>query len=141
MFAAYLHPIDRYRQIDVTTSVSQADPHQLIQLLYDGAIAAVIQARHAIATGDHEVKSTTISKALRIVDEGLKAAVENGDSPELADNLRGLYDYMVNLLIRANVNNEDAPLAEVAKLLGELRSAWAEISPASNTQKTATFQA
>jgi flagellar secretion chaperone FliS len=141
MFAAYMHPIDRYRQIDVTTSVSQADPHQLIQLLYDGAIAAIIQARHALATNNAEVKSTTIAKALRIVDEGLKASVETGDSPELADNLRGLYDYMVNLLIRANVNNDDALLAEVATLLGELRSAWAEISPASNVQKTSSFQA
>jgi flagellar secretion chaperone FliS len=141
MFAAYMHPIDRYRQIDVTTSVSQADPHQLIQLLYDGAIAAIIQARHAIATNDTEVKSTTISKALRIVDEGLKASVETGDSPELAENLRGLYDYMVNLLIRANVNSDDTLLAEVAKLLGELRSAWAEISPASNAQKSSSFQA
>lgn len=141
MFAAYMHPIDRYRQIDVTTSVSQADPHQLIQLLYDGAIAAIIQARHAIATNDTQVKSTTISKALRIVDEGLKASVETGDSPELAANLRGLYDYMVNLLIRANVNSDDAALAEVAQLLGELRSAWAEISPTSGPTKPSAFQA
>ena len=141
MFAAYMHPIDRYRQIDVTTSVSQADPHQLIQLLYDGAIAAVIQARHAIATNDGEVKSTTISKALRIVDEGLKASVETGDSPELAENLRSLYDYMVNLLIRANVNSDDAALAEVAKLLGELRGAWSEIAPNAGAAKSSTFQA
>lgn len=129
MFATRTLPTERYRQVDVATSVSQADPHQLIQLLYDGAIAAIFQARHAIATQDIEGKTTTISKAMRIIDEGLKAAIEPGDNPELSENLRGLYDYMLNLLLRGNLNNDEAPLAEVLKLLGDLRSAWAEISP------------
>ncbi len=142
MFATYIRPTERYRQVDVSTSVSQADPHQLIQLLYDGAIAAIFQARHAIATQDIEGKTTTISKAMRIIDEGLKAAIEPGDNPELSENLRGLYDYMLNLLLRGNLNNDEAPLAEVLKLLGELRSAWAEISPATRAAARPTdFQA
>ncbi len=142
MFATHIRPTERYRQVDVATSVSQADPHQLIQLLYDGAIAAILQAQHAIATRDVESKTTTISKAMRIIDEGLKASIEPGNNPALSENLRGLYDYMLNLLLRGNLNSDPAPLSEALKLLGELRGAWAEISPATRKSDRPThFQA
>lgn len=130
MFATALPPIDHYRRIGTETAVSQANPHQLVVLLFDGAIAAVLQARHALATGDTVTKVNTLSKAMRIIDEGLKASLESHSAPALADNLRALYDHMVSRLFIANLHNNDAPLAEVAKLLGDLRSTWAEIAPA-----------
>jgi flagellar protein FliS len=130
MFALQLQPIDQYRQIGTATAVSQADPHQLVMLLFDGAIAAILQARHALATGDIGTKLTCISKAMRIIDEGLKASLESHGDPSLGDNLRSLYDYMVSRLFAANLHNSDVPLAEVAGLLGDLRSTWAEIAPA-----------
>jgi len=129
MFTSTLHPTDYYRNVSAITSVSQASPHQLVMLLFDAAIAAVLQARHALETGDRETKITTIGKAMRIVDEGLKASVESRGDPALAENLVSLYDHMVSRLLVANVHNSDEPLAEVARLLGDLRSAWAEISP------------
>ncbi len=129
MFASSLPPIAHYRDVATATSVSQAGPHQLVMLLFDGAIAALLQARHAIATGDTETKLTTLSKAMRIIDEGLKASVESDSDPSLAANLRSLYDHMVSQLLVANLHNRDEPLGEVARLLGDLRSTWAEIAP------------
>jgi len=129
MFALPLQPIDHYRSIDTVTAVSQASPHQLVMLLFDGAIAAILQARHALATGDNATKIATVSKAMRIIDEGLKASLESEDDPSLADNLRNLYDHMVSRLFIANLHNSDVPLAEVGRLLGDLRSTWAEIAP------------
>ena len=129
MFSTLLQPIDQYRHVGTVTAVSQADPHQLVMLLFDGAIAAILQARHALSTGDHETRLATVSKAMRIIDEGLKASVESHGDPSLGDNLRSLYDHMVACLFQANLHHTDAPLAEVLKLLGELRSAWAEIAP------------
>ncbi len=129
MFAAQLQPIDQYRQVGTATAVSQADPHQLVLLLFDGAVAAVLQARHALATGDTPTRLSTISKAMRIIDEGLKASLESRGDPKLEESLRSLYDYMVHLLFTANVQAIDGPLAEVLKLLGDLRSTWAEIAP------------
>ena len=129
MFASLLQPIDSYRAVNTVTAVSQASPHQLVVLLFDGAIAAVLQARHALTTGDVETKVQTLSKAMRIIDEGLKASVESEGDASLADNLRALYDHMVSRLFLANLHNSDVPLAEVARLLGDLRSTWAEIGP------------
>jgi flagellin-specific chaperone FliS len=48
----------------------------------------------------------------------------------LGDNLHALNDHMVSRLFAANLHNSDVPLAEVARLLGDLRSTWAEIAPA-----------
>ena len=129
MFTAQIQPIDHYRQVETVTSVSQADPHQLVMLLFDGAIAAILQARHALSVGDREVKLATVSKAMRIIDEGLKASLESHGDPQLGDNLHALYDHMVSRLFIANLHDSDVPLEEVGRLLGELRSAWAEIAP------------
>jgi flagellar protein FliS len=130
MFATLTPPIDQYRQVGTVTAVSQADPHQLVVLLFDGAIAAVLQARHALATGDTETRLRTVSKAMRIIDEGLKASVESRGDPALAQNLGSLYEHMVARLFSANRHGSDEPLAEVLALLADLRSAWASIAPA-----------
>ena len=130
MFSSPLQPIEQYRQVGTVTAVSQADPHQLVMLLFDGAIAAVLQARHALATGDVATKGATISKAMRIIDEGLKASLETRGDAELAENLSALYEHMVSRLFIANLHNSEVPLTEVARLLGDLRSTWAEIAPA-----------
>jgi flagellar protein FliS len=129
MFIAPIAPIEQYRQVGTVTAVSQADPHQLVMLLFDGALAALLQARHALATGDAGTRHATISKAMRIIDEGLKAALESHGDRSLEENLRSLYDHMISRLFTANLHASDEPLAEVARLLGELRSAWAEIAP------------
>jgi len=130
MFIMPLPPIEQYRQVETATAVSQADPHQLVMLLFDGALAAILQARHALETGDTPTKHATISKAMRIIDEGLKASLESQGDAALEQNLRSLYDHMISRLFGANLHNSDVPLAEVARLLGDLRSAWAEIAPA-----------
>lgn len=138
MFTTAVHPIDQYRYISAMTSVMQANPHQLVLLLYDGAIAAVLQARHALATGDTQTRLRTVSKAMRIIDEGLKIAVESRDDAALAANMQALYDHMVQRLLQANLHQSDQALDEVGRLLGELRSAWVEITPAGSPH--ASFQ-
>jgi flagellar secretion chaperone FliS len=135
MFTMHLQPIEQYRQVGTITSVSQADPHQLVMLLFDGAIAAVLQARHALETGDQPTKASCVSRAMRIIDEGLKASLESHGDPALEENLRSLYEHMVSRLFLANLHNSDVPLVEVGQLLGELRSAWAGIAPKSSTAR------
>jgi flagellar protein FliS len=130
MFTSILQPIAQYREVGTITAVSQADPHQLVLLLFDAAVAAVLQARHALATDDTPTRHSTISKAMRLIDEGLKASVVSDADPALAENLCALYEHMVARLFWANRHASDEALEEVLKLLGELRSAWAEIAPA-----------
>lgn len=129
MLTQVLPPIDQYRHVGTITAVSQASPHQLVMLLFDGAIAAVLQARHAVSTGDVATRQKTITKAMRIIDEGLKASLEAHGDPALAANLGALYEHMVGRLFQANLRAADEPLEEVARLLGDLRATWAEIAP------------
>jgi flagellar protein FliS len=129
MFTTMLQPIDQYRQVGTATAVATADPHRLVTLLFDGAIAAVLQARHAVTTGDIATKAAMVAKAMRIIDEGLKASLESRGDPALEENLRSLYEHMVSRLFIANLHNSEVPLTEVARLLGDLRTAWAAIAP------------
>ncbi len=129
MFTHTLPPIAQYRQVGTATAVAQASPHQLVLLLFDGALSAVLQARHALASGDGDTRRATISQAMRIVDEGLRASLQSHGDPSLCENLGALYDHMVGRLFQANLRGDDAALAEVAGLLGDLRSTWAEIAP------------
>lgn len=133
MFTPTTSPVDHYRRVDTLTAVSQADPHGLVVLLFDGAIAAILQAKHAVATADTPTKLTCISKAMRIVDEGLKACLESHGDPSLSDNLLALYEHILRRLLEANVRNTEPPLEESAQLLGELREAWMAIAPSGIT--------
>jgi flagellar protein FliS len=120
-----------YTRMAAETGVSTGDPHQLVNMLYDGALAAVNQARAHMQAKRTADKGTAIGKAIRIIDEGLKVSLDKTAGGQLAFRLLDLYDYMVMRLLQANLRNDEAALIEVATLLGDLRDAWAKIRPAS----------
>ena len=68
------------------------------------------------------------SKAIDIINCGLKASLDKSSGGDLAEKLDALYEYMSLRLIHANVKNDQAALDEVAHLLNEIRSAWVEIA-------------
>ena len=117
-----------YHRLGVETVAQTADPHRLIEMLYDGAIVAVGKARIAMSRRDIAVKGEQTTRAIRIISEGLKAALDprGGD---LTVRLDALYDYMGRTLLQANLDNDDRRFAEVEQLLGDLRGAWREIRP------------
>lgn len=116
-----------YTRIAVESGVHAADPHKLITLLYQGALLAISNARNSILRKDIPAKGAAISKAILIIDEGLKACLDKNAGGELAHNLDGLYDYMCQRLLTANMNNDTEALDEVARLLNELKGAWDSI--------------
>lgn len=128
MFAPHKTAAASYRNLDVQTMVDGADPHRLVEMLYDGAVVQVAKARHALARRDIAVKCEATTRAIRIIDEGLKAALD-ARAGEVARNLDALYDYLTRTLVNANHKNDDGLYAEVEKLLGELRGAWRDIGP------------
>lgn len=139
MFATFRHPAQAYRQIEVETGLQTADPHRLIVLLYDGAIGAIAQAKSALATHDTAAKGKAVTKAIQIVDEGLKAAVDAKAGGEVAQNLRDLYDYMTRRLVEGNLSNDFRAFDEVSGLLADLRDTWQAIAPVE--ARTPTLQA
>jgi flagellar secretion chaperone FliS len=118
-----------YRRHDVETRVAFASAHELITMLFDGYVDAVAQARGAMRKGEIEAKCRGIVRASRIVDEGLKAALNLRDGGPLAEDLRQLYDYVVVRLAQANLRNDERALDECLTLIQPLREAWAAIGP------------
>jgi len=116
-----------YAQVGLETGVAAANPHRLILMLYDGALRAISDARSHLAAGRIPDKGLAISKAIGIIDEGLKASLDRTRGGAITEHLHELYDYMNRRLLLASLRNERAGLDEVTSLLTELRAAWASI--------------
>ena len=115
-----------YKRVAVETGVQAADSHRLVGMLFDGLLQAVATARGAMERGDLVVKGEQIGKAVRIVEEGLKAGLDPAGG-EMAQNLRALYAYSVRRLTEANLRNDPSALAEVATLIEPVAQAWQDI--------------
>jgi len=121
--------INTYAKVGIDSGTAAADPHKLIMLLYQGALLAISTAKNQILRKDIAAKGKSISHAILIIDEGLKASLNKNVGGELAENLSNLYEYMGQLLLLANLKDDIAALDEVSGLLNELKSAWEEIRP------------
>ena len=118
-----------YKRVSLETSLDKADPHQLVNMLCDGLLQAVGTARAALARGEVAVKCEQITKAVRILDEGLKPALNLDKGGPLAANLNGLYGYCVMRLTQANLRNDDAALSEVIQIIEPVAQGWKQIGP------------
>ena len=128
MFSAYSpRAANAYQRINVEPRMHTIDQHQLVSLLYEGVLNAVATARGAMARGDVLGKVNGISKAVRILEEGLSTALDKEDGGELAQNLGDLYDYCLHRLILANARNDDAMMLEVMRLIEPVALGWNEI--------------
>lgn len=118
-----------YASVGVETGVMSASPHQLIVMLFDGAMAAIFKAKWAMEHNDVAGRGMAISKAIDIIDGGLRASLDMTRGGELAERLSSLYEYMSRSLLKANVSSDRALLEHVEKLLGDIAGAWKEIGP------------
>ncbi|YCA13791.1 flagellar export chaperone FliS [Kushneria sp. AK178] len=116
-----------YASVGVETGVMSASPHQLIVMLFDGAMAAIFKAKWAMEHNDIAGRGTAISKAIDIIDGGLRASLDMTRGGELAERLSSLYEYMSRSLLKANVSNDKALLEHVETLLSDIAGAWKEI--------------
>lgn len=116
-----------YAKIGVESAVMSATQPQLMTLLFDGAVSAVVRARLFMQDGNIAGKGSAISKAINIIEAGLKQGLDEASGDELTLNLIGLYSYMVRRLVEANISNDVAALEEVETLLRNIADAWKEV--------------
>jgi flagellar protein FliS len=128
MFASQ-RAINAYSNVAIETGVQAADPHKLILMLYEGAMLALVDAKWQMSRGETAAKGKSLSKAIMIIENGLKASLDVKAGGELGEHLAALYDYMCNQLLVANLRNRPEIIDEISRLLGELRGAWEQISP------------
>jgi len=116
-----------YNQVKTGSALEDASPHKLIDMLFDGAIERIAQAKGAMQHKNIELKGAKINSAINIVN-GLRENLNHDDSEEIAGNLENLYEYVVRLLREAHLKNEESKLDEAATILGDIASAWKQIA-------------
>ncbi len=127
MFGSNQHGVNVYAKVGLETGVLAASPNKLIIMLYDGAIAACRAALMHMQTKDIPNKGTMISKAISIIESGLRLSLDKKAGGEIAENLDALYAYMSKRLMTANIQNKPELIHEVIKLLTDLKGAWEAI--------------
>lgn len=118
--------MNQYKQVGTQINADSADPHQLIVMLFDGALERIAIAKGAIFRQDIAEKGQKIGRAIAIID-GLRASLDKDNGGEIAENLDDLYDYMQRRLLDANINSDVEILDEVTGLIKDIREAWVAI--------------
>nr|WP_321272060.1 flagellar export chaperone FliS [Alcaligenes faecalis] len=113
-----------YAQVGLETEVLSASPEHLITLLFNGAHTAMLQARLHMEQGNIAGRGQSLSKAIDIVDSGLKMAVDTEKGGELARNLVATYDLILHNLMLANLRNDAEKLTLAERLLTDIADAW-----------------
>lgn len=122
----YGRNLKAYKRTNLEAELSVADPHRVIQMMYEGLIERLSQAKGAILRHDFEYKADRISKAVGIIN-GLQSALDSSKDPDLGQRMYALYDYMKELLNKASVSLEVAQIDEVINLILPIKAAWDQI--------------
>ncbi len=118
----------QYQSVNTDVLVSDASPHRLIQMLMEGGLSRMAQARGALEHGQLAMKGELIGKAISIVG-GLRGALDMERGGDVAANLDRLYEYMGNRLVEANANADVTIIDEVSRLMRTIKSGWDGIAP------------
>lgn len=113
----------QYQTVNTQAQAVDASPHRLIQMLMEGGLTRIAQARGAMERQQIAMKGELIGKAIAIIG-GLREGLDLQKGGELAANLDSLYQYMLSRLFEANVKNDAVLLDEVAGLLRNVKSGW-----------------
>jgi flagellar secretion chaperone FliS len=116
-----------YRSTSVHAGLEASDPHRLIVMMMDGALERIATARGLMSHGPSADKAQLLHRAVAIIDE-LRNSLNFKAGGDIANNLDALYEYMCKRIMQANAANKPEWLDEVSRLLGEIRSAWLQIS-------------
>ena len=117
-----------YQTVRKATLVEGASPHQLIEMLYDGALSNIAIARQHLSQGNRDRMHHHIDKTIAIVQE-LQGSLKDYDTNDLSANLFELYSYIVTTMVASGKNMDDEGLGVCAHLIDVLRDAWQAIAP------------
>ncbi|GAA0473007.1 flagellar export chaperone FliS [Tatumella punctata] len=113
-----------YAAISIESAVLSADQQQLTTLLFEGALSALARARLFTEQGDIRAKGHNLSKAMDIIENGLKAPLADWPDDPLAQQLTALYDYVIFRLLQANLHQDINAISEAGLLIGNIADGW-----------------
>ncbi|MCY1440390.1 Flagellar secretion chaperone FliS [compost metagenome] len=120
-----MRALRQYQKVNSHAQISEANPHRLVQMLMEGGLDRMAQAKGALERGDIALKGLMLGKATDIL-IGLRDGLnpEKTEDPASIEQLDALYVYMTNRLMEANANNDAAIIDEVSGLLETVKSGW-----------------
>lgn len=118
---------NQYGSVGIESEIEGASPHQIIQMLLDGALNRISRAKSHMERGEVAKKGEQMGKAISLV-ELLRGSLDKSSNANLSKNLDDLYEYIVFRLVDANAKNNSEHLDEVSRLLGEIGEAWRAIA-------------
>ena len=124
-----MRALRQYQKVNSHAQISEASPHRLVQMLMEGGLDRMAQAKGALSRGDIAQKGLMLGKAIEII-SGLRDGLEpeKAEDPAAVQRLDALYAYMGNRLVEANGTNDVEMIDEVARLLITLKSGWDAIA-------------
>src|SRR4051812_22271658 len=112
MFGSSPKGANAYAKVGLETGVVASSPHKLVVMLFDGALVAVRDGLAHMKSGQIANKGMAISKAIMIVESGLRASLDKEAGGQIAHSLDALYDYIGRRLLTANLTNQPEVLEE-----------------------------
>lgn len=112
-----------YRQIDIVGRTGEADPHQLVQLLYEELNRALRAAASAVEHGNARIRSEKVTRAVSIL-FALEAGLDHDRAPDLSRTLATLYRGARRTVIDASLGTDPRPFRDVAANLDQIADAW-----------------
>lgn len=121
-----LKGINAYKKGNLKQDISTADPHKITLMLMQGALERMAYSKGCIERKDFEGKSEHLSRVSAIL-MNLRDTLDMEVKTEITDNLFSLYDYMIQRITDANIQNDLNIMDEVINLLLPIKTAWSEI--------------
>lgn len=118
-----------YSAVSLDSQIAGATPHQLITMLFDGAINAMRRAEIYFQSGNVARRGEMISRAINIIDNGLRAGLNHDIGGQIPADLERLYEYVSRNLLEANLNKSGEKLPHLISLMVDMAETWKAIEP------------
>ncbi len=112
---------DVYKRVDVET----ASQGKLITMLFNGAIQRAEEAKRHLDGGRVQSVHDNLIRSQEIITE-LRSALDMS-AGEIATNLDRIYEYILHLLMRANIDKSVETLDQSIEHMTTMRDTWSEV--------------
>jgi flagellar protein FliS len=117
--------MNAYKAIAVQTAVSEAEPLDLILMVYRRLLDNLRLAQKAMEEGKDSAEP--LGRSLDLIQKGLMAALDRDRGGDIALNLAALYDWAIREVLQARLKSNPMMLSGVIQVFKDLQLAWEEI--------------
>lgn len=121
-----LRGINAYKKGNMKQDIAHADPHKITLMLMQGALDRMAYAKGSIERKDFEGKAEHLSRVTAIL-MNLRDTLDMEIKSEITENLYSLYEYMIQRITDANIQNDLNIMDEVINLMLPIKTAWSQI--------------